>query len=563
MTYLNSNACGFSRVDKNRCSLRVSFDEAKDICKDLGARVCTLQELRDDVASDSGCNLDAQRVWSSTLCRNGYVTGSGGSAGTKNTPISCGGGDTYAYVRCCADVRSRFSGTPPSSVATVTSNAFKSTLSCDELGWDMVDVDGQKVCGASLVQVKPDGGLGCSDRMTFAEATRTCATINARLCTHDELAAGATANTGCALDTRRVWTSTLCGGGAVSQAGNGEYFDFNPPLCVPLTYQYKVRCCADQLAIALRSKSSCSDLQWAPGLGSPDVCAASQVKQLPGGEMVCGGQVSHQRATGLCSAVGARLCTPKELMNDEAKNGGCILNMKRVWSNEPCPLQGDIDSGIQTLGASRDADMRVQRQCSDPTDQVHVVCCADRVARPPTPATQPRAAKSMATAPAQPSLPNLRAATTNMESVKDNTTLRKTCRELGWVKNDKLQACAETMFAATDGLQHFVCPALMDRDNAVDFCESKGGRLCSVIELFSNIASGLSCARNPDKVWAADKCQNPSEFVVAQKARATDDLNFVYDCESVDNQKLYKVVCCSDFGIQETVSRKPDDVRNR
>ena len=50
------------------CSGSVSFDAALDICQDAGARLCTLEEVQNGEAAGSGCNYDAELVWTQTRC---------------------------------------------------------------------------------------------------------------------------------------------------------------------------------------------------------------------------------------------------------------------------------------------------------------------------------------------------------------------------------------------------------------------------------------------------------------------------------------------------------------
>ena len=83
--------------------------EAVRHCRTRGARVCTLGELRGDVAADSGCSLDGARVWSTDACGvgDGSFWSAGGSAGDSTAaaghPPRCTDEHTLMPVRCCAD----------------------------------------------------------------------------------------------------------------------------------------------------------------------------------------------------------------------------------------------------------------------------------------------------------------------------------------------------------------------------------------------------------------------------------------------------------------------------
>lgn len=108
--------CGYSPVEcaspgdgspAPRSERRVFF-EAEAQCRALGARLCTYGELVGGEAAGSGCLYDAERVWSSTPCRNctltGYLTHAGGPTGRALLERECLSMDNdVAFVRCCAD----------------------------------------------------------------------------------------------------------------------------------------------------------------------------------------------------------------------------------------------------------------------------------------------------------------------------------------------------------------------------------------------------------------------------------------------------------------------------
>ena len=92
-------------------SVTKGFTHASRICKDLGARLCTAQELKDKEAKGTGCGHDNVQTWSSTPCdgQKGYLSMKGDGSGD---PVCNGddrgkriGGGLSAdlAVRCCAD----------------------------------------------------------------------------------------------------------------------------------------------------------------------------------------------------------------------------------------------------------------------------------------------------------------------------------------------------------------------------------------------------------------------------------------------------------------------------
>ena len=48
------------------CHFDKTYQEAYDICDSIGARLCTLTELRNNCSAGSGCNADGTYIWSST-----------------------------------------------------------------------------------------------------------------------------------------------------------------------------------------------------------------------------------------------------------------------------------------------------------------------------------------------------------------------------------------------------------------------------------------------------------------------------------------------------------------
>lgn len=64
-TARSTEVCASSEID-HQCSARKRFGDAHNWCHNVGARVCSYEELLNDAAKDSGCALDDARVWTST-----------------------------------------------------------------------------------------------------------------------------------------------------------------------------------------------------------------------------------------------------------------------------------------------------------------------------------------------------------------------------------------------------------------------------------------------------------------------------------------------------------------
>jgi len=80
----------------------------------------------------------------------------------------------------------------------------------------------------------------------------------------------------------------------------------------------------------------------------------------------------------VCTLAGARLCTARELRADAARGTGCGLDLKRVWSQDACPLPDAGGFGYLTLAGSTLASARTAEACRPPAQAGPAVrCCAD------------------------------------------------------------------------------------------------------------------------------------------------------------------------------------------
>ena len=112
----SSEVCGESEFVTGQCSGLLDLKDARRFCQAGGARLCSLEELLDDEARETGCNYDVERVWSSTAVADpaancsaydpaggdeeGFWTAWGSTA--SGTEPECRLWTDTAYVRCCA-----------------------------------------------------------------------------------------------------------------------------------------------------------------------------------------------------------------------------------------------------------------------------------------------------------------------------------------------------------------------------------------------------------------------------------------------------------------------------
>ena len=128
-----ASVCGESDVvthlSGSGCHTDVDAFTALAVCRSVGARLCTEEELATDETRGTGCGFDARLVWSATrgTCRaDTLIARAGNSMFEKEHPARCTSLHAKASVRCCADTRNsadKALQVPPSTAFT-----------CSELG---------------------------------------------------------------------------------------------------------------------------------------------------------------------------------------------------------------------------------------------------------------------------------------------------------------------------------------------------------------------------------------------------------------------------------------------
>lgn len=93
-------------LSSQQCHMRERFHDAQAVCKSIGARLCTADEIEKTVGYNTGCELNGEYIWSSTPCGNQkhYVV-----RRTLSSSKMCVPDKSSNYrrknlgVRCCAD----------------------------------------------------------------------------------------------------------------------------------------------------------------------------------------------------------------------------------------------------------------------------------------------------------------------------------------------------------------------------------------------------------------------------------------------------------------------------
>jgi len=383
-----------------------NWTTASQICKDYGGRLCSKEEFESPnlCSANEGCGFDNYMSWSSTVgivpvAKNYIVQG---STDTECDDDICSTEPTNVEeewsVRCCAD--------EPMA-------GWKQNEGCS--------VFAQSVINQCAVT-------------NWRTAYELCDSAGGRLCSREELEWNCAKNTGCLMNTKMVWSSdTGFEKYYIVKGATGRKCTENSctTRAVDREELWSVRCCADTNPGDWKKNDGCS-------------VYSSKGKRCS--------VVDWETAMGLCKDAGGRLCTREELEMNCARNTGCKMNSKMVWSSTE-----DIDS-IQKHYAVKGASGSNCRDTSDPTCTTGIV---------------------------------------------DGEELRsvRCCAEDDpgeWYRNDGCSVWARSKIK--------ICAAT-DLDTASNFCEVIGGRLCTKQELEANCAKGSGCNMNNKMVWS----QTPEE----------------------------------------------------
>ena len=93
---------------------------SSQLCQNVGARLCTFEELWNDLSKNTGCNLNSKYIWSATPCntssatgaesKSGYLTYRGSYSRSQPLPVCEPTDIGTASLRCCADRLSLYNG---------------------------------------------------------------------------------------------------------------------------------------------------------------------------------------------------------------------------------------------------------------------------------------------------------------------------------------------------------------------------------------------------------------------------------------------------------------------
>ena len=201
-------------------------------------------------------------------------------------------------------------------------------------------------------------------------------------------------------------------------------------------------------------------------------------------------EVSYADAEQVCASTGARICTAPEMESGFTKGTGCSLDTKLLWTSTPCAGNEQFCAAGKTIrigrGNQANGDVMPAGRTMPNKGVFGVRCCADKVAAPSAPPTQPR-------------LSGL--------SAKPCVQLARDSRDWGQAfvyRGGQSAVCASSTIdnschrnSATD--RH-------SEADAVDVCTSVGARLCTEPELLGGFAKGTGCNLDNEPVWSSTPC---------------------------------------------------------
>lgn len=488
----NVRVCGGSLVSANNTCIEqpVSYSEALSICNSKGARLCSYSEAVTGHAGGTGCYKDGQFIWTGTDCgrcdRGAHMTVNYVQGATATDACSRDG--QLAHVRCCADFVDEGSVLTGSSCKT-----------CGELGWIPLETTADTCADSFVIGAAGRKGACVDEEISFAAAEQLCFDIGARLCSFEEIAAGAADGSGCGHDLNMIWTRSPCGTDGF-RVREGVAFRTGEACRSRTVGRAYVRCCGDEDTITsdlscdvLRNRAEsqgnadASDISqngWSlPTDADDDVCSASfmaydqQGRPLPpqpDGQII-GGPRCIVNATAavadrVCAANGARVCTRAEMAR-ETGGTGCGFDGQHVISSAPCttPVADDNTGGVDGVIVFRRTDGN--EKCVPRTEALYAVrCCAEE-----NPPPKERSAIS--------------------------------CEEFGWQETEfgLVDTCGESEVLENKA-GDFVCAPLSVFNDAAAVCKKIGARLCTYAELVAGEARGTGCGHDGDFVWSATEC---------------------------------------------------------
>jgi hypothetical protein len=329
------------------------------------------------------------------------------------------------------------------------------------------------------------------------------------------------------------------------------------------------------------------EADWSHG-----VCSSSYFNRLDKKPTrKCPRKLRYPAAKAYCEASGGRLCTLAELEKDYAKDSGCNLDWKTVWSATPC----GPDKFWATTGSSKYTNKRPKRCHGIARAKNYMRCCSDgakNACKPVWPwATCPKGSRSHDACqcvngwapkggckPPEPAVISCPKDQYVVGSPASCVKLEAYCRggeskcwRWGTWKNPSYKGayswsegiCANSIYQG-DGSAHFArftksgCSGQVNFAGSTTFCRDAGARLPTLDEAKDLVVRGTGCKYDRHRIWTSSKCGAGKVWVTSGKGRTkaqdpTWGQNTV--CVSVKKKTAY-TRCVGDVkGTSETAER--------
>lgn len=524
--FQNSFGCGAAPSASNpnddpNCNHNATFAQAWRFCHAVGARLCTLDEIRNDCTRGTGCAHDDDVMWTSTVSppspppksaasdaqvqgllaqlatvesdQHYTVCGSGRYADCGADRMASSNGELHE-VACCSNVP--LTGFVKRTTTAVTTCPYASRGSGGNTS--LVCSTGA-VSGTVINSVECGTGAdaNCNQQATYEQAVAYCTAAGARLCTANEVLSSCTTSLGCGHDADMLWTSSavpqtelVSAVGSLADetakaSGEAHYIACSSQdgitscgLQQRSAYndeEHEVACCSDQpqgAFVKLSSVCPYASRQGAPLVCSTDYPWANSKECGTGSEAQCNHNATFAQAMRFCAQAGSRLCTLEEILNQCTKGTGCAHDIDLVWtatpSPPPVPQAGYIACGSQNFVAQCPANFSV----ANATERHDVSCCSDV----PLDGFVKR-------------LPSCPYAARHQSPLE--------CRTRGPAKNS--YECGSGVGGDLADCNHQATLPM-----AKAYCEEVGARLCTLSEVTSQCTIGLGCNHDLDMVWTSD-----------------------------------------------------------
>ena len=171
----------------------------------------------------------------------------------------------------------------------------------------------------------------------------------------------------------------------------------------------------------------------------------------------CHGSKTFEQARGLCSSIGARLCSREELVKDCTRNSGCGYDSRYAWSDTPVP-ESSSRSYYTVCGRSTSTRCSGGPRLADENELMAVRCCAN------------------------------------------------TSRGAGWIKRSSSCPWADSEINGS-------CKKGRTFAQAQSSCIGVGARLCTVSELESDCTAGTGCQFDHERVWSSTESGEEPAFI--------------------------------------------------